>query len=306
MLQKVLITGGTGMIGRRLTQLLLEKGYQVSYLSREKKNISNVTVYRWDIPKGYIEDEALETADYIVFLAGSGVADGRWTESRKQEIIESRTKGIELIAKELQNRSYNVQACVAASGIGFYGADTGNEHLDEDAPSGTDFIAHVTRQWEKSSELLGNIKIRTAMLRIGVVLSADGGALPKMAEPVRWGVGSAMGTGQQWLSWIHIDDVCGMIIAAIENQTWKGIYNAVSPEPVTNQLFIRQIASTIKRPLWLPKVPSIIFRIIFGEMANLILGGNYVLNKRIAQKTSFSYQFPQLSLALNNLLQKTK
>ena len=305
MAKTVLITGGTGMIGRRLTELLLEKGFKVSYLSRQKENITGVKVYRWDISKKYIEDGALETADYIVSLAGAGIADERWTEKRKKEIIESRTKGIELIANELQSRAYNVKACVCASGIGFYGADTGNEHLDEEAVSGTDFIAHVSRQWEKSSELFENIKIRTTILRIGVVLSEKGGALPKIAAPIRFGAGSAIGSGKQWLSWIHLDDLCGMIIAAIENEKWKGIYNAVSPNPVTNSDFTRQIAKVLNRPLLLPNVPSFVLKMALGELADLVIGGNYVLNQKILDKTDFQYKFDTLFPALTNLLKKS-
>lgn len=304
MSETVLITGGTGLIGRRLAKLFIEKGYKVSFLSRQKENIENINVYRWDIKKGYIEEGALETSDYIVFLAGAGIADKRWTAKRKTELIESRTKGIELIAKELQSRPYNVKACVAASGIGYYGADTGNEHLTENATSGTDFIANVTRRWENASELLENIKIRTTILRIGVVLSDEGGALPKIATPVRWGVGAAIGSGKQWISWIHLDDICQMFVEAIENEKWQGIYNAVSPNPVTNSDFMRQIADTINRPLWLPSVPSFVLKIALGELANLVIGGNYIVNQRI-KNTDFNYQYPAVASALSDLLGKS-
>jgi uncharacterized protein len=298
----VLITGGTGMIGRRLTEMLLEKNYQVAYLSRRKENIPNVTVYRWDIDKGYIEDQALETADYIVHLAGAGIADARWTAKRKREIVESRTKSIELIAKELQSRPFKVKACVAASAIGFYGADTGNEHLNESHPSGTDFLAHVTRSWEQASELMDNVGIRTTKLRIGIVLSNEGGALPKIAAPVRLGAGAPLASGKQWHSWIHIDDLCRMFIAALETNTWSGIYNAVGPQPVTNAELTRQIANVLNRPLLLPNVPAFVLKLAYGEMSEVVLGGNYVLNQRIKQKTDFQYIFDNLKDALKDLL----
>ena len=298
----VLITGGTGMVGRRLTTLLLEKNYQVAYLSRRKDNIPNVTVYRWDIEKGYIEDQALETADYIVHLAGAGIADARWTTKRKQEIIESRTKSIELIAKELQNRPLKVKACVAASAIGFYGADTGDEHLSETHPSGTDFLAHVTRSWEQASELMDNVGVRTTKLRIGIVLSNQGGALPKIAAPVRWGVGAPLASGKQWVSWIHLDDLCRLFIEALENPQWSGIYNAVAAPPVTNAAFTRHIADVLNRPLLMPNIPAIALKIVYGQMSEVVLGGNYVLNQRVSKKTDFQYQFPNLNDALQNLL----
>ncbi len=304
MSKTVLITGGTGLVGSQLTELLLAKGYQVSYLSRRKENIENVKVYRWDISKNYIEDGALETADYIVHLAGAGIADQRWSNQRKQEIIESRTKSIELIAKELQSRPFNIKACISASGIGFYGADTGNEHLDETAATGTDFIAHVTRSWEQAVDLIGNVGIRTVKLRTGIVLSNEGGALPKMAQTVRLNVGAPLGTGKQWVSWIHIDDLCEMYIAAIENEKWSGVYNAVSSIPVTNTAFTRQIASSLDKYLWLPNVPALSLKILLGEMAELVLGGNYVLNSRIDTETDFQFQYSNIKLALNNILTK--
>ena len=304
MAETVLITGGTGMIGRRLTTLLLEKGYQVAYLSRKQQNNPNVKIYRWDIEKKIIEEDALRKADYIIHLAGAGIADQRWTASRKQEIIQSRTKSIELIARKLQERPYHVKACVSASGIGFYGADTGDARVSEQTPSGTDFVAHVTRHWENAVELIDNIGIRTTKLRTGIVLSTEGGALPKIALPVQWGVGAPLASGKQWTSWIHIDDLCRMYIEALENPTWRGAYNAVAPTPVTNAVLTRQIAEVLDRPLWLPNVPSFVLKAVFGEMANLVIGGNYVLNHRIKTETNFTYQFDDLKQALSQLYEK--
>jgi uncharacterized protein (TIGR01777 family) len=304
MTQTVLITGGTGMIGKRLTQLLLEKGYKIAYLSRKQESIPNVTVYRWDIDKNWIDDKALANADYIIHLAGAGIADARWTDKRRQEIINSRTKTIELIARELQGRPYKVKAFVSASAIGFYGADTGDKQLTEQTPSGSDFLAHVTRHWENSAELIDNIGIRTTKLRIGVVLSNEGGALPKISMPIRWGIGAPIGNGNQWMSWIHLDDLCRMFITALENNKWHGVYNAVAPTPVTNTELTRQIANVLQRPLWLPVIPAFALRLVYGEMANVVLGGNYVVNHRIRTETDFIYQFENLQSALQDLAEK--
>ena len=304
MAQTVLITGGTGMIGKRLTQLLLEKGYKVAYLSRKHESIPNVTVYRWDIDKNWIDDKALANADYIIHLAGAGITDTRWTDKHRREIINSRTKTIELIARELQGRPYKVKAFVSASAIGFYGSDTGNTQLTEQTPSGSDFLAHVTRHWENSAELIDNIGIRTTKLRIGVVLSNEGGALPKISMPIRWGIGAPIGNGNQWMSWIHLDDLCRLFIAALENNKWHGIYNAVAPTPVTNTELTRQIAKVLHRPLWLPAIPAFALRLVYGEMANVVLGGNYVINHRIRTETDFIYQFENLQSALQDLTEK--
>ncbi len=301
MKQNVLITGGTGLIGTRLTEMLLEKGYEVSYLSRRNETIPNVKVYQWNPAKGELDHEALENADFLINLAGAGIADARWTAARKQEIIQSRTLGLSLIANRLQSRRFKLKAFVAASAIGFYGADTGDEHLDETHRSGLDFLAHVTRQWETASELVQNVGIRTVALRIGIVLSAKGGALPKIALPVRYGVGAPLASGQQWTSWIHIDDLCRLFIAGIENPDWSGTYNAVAPKPVTNAVLTRHIADVLKRPLWLPNVPAFILFLIYGELARVVLGGNYVVNQRL-QLTNFKYQFENAENALKHLL----
>ncbi len=304
MAETVLITGGTGMIGQRLTQLLLAKGYQVAYLSREQQSIPNVKIYRWNIEKKFLEEGALREVDYIVHLAGAGIADQRWSSKRKQEIIKSRTQSIELIARRLQERPYNVKACVSASGIGFYGADTGDTRVSEQSVSGSDFVAHVTRHWEKSVELIDTMGIRTVKLRTGIVLSTEGGALPKMALPVQWGVGAPLASGKQWISWIHIDDLCSLYIEAMENPQWHGIYNAVASTPVTNETFTRQVAEVLHRPLWLPNIPSVVLKTLFGEMSSLVIGGNYVINQRIKAETNFIFQFNDLKIALLNLYGK--
>lgn len=304
MSKTVLITGGTGLIGRHLTQLLLEKGYKVAYLSRKQESIPNVTVYRWDIDKNWIDDKALINADYIIHLAGAGIADARWTHKRQQEIINSRTKTIELIARELQGRPYKVKAFVSASACGFYGADTGDKKLTEQTPSGSDFLAHVTRHWENASDLIDHVGIRTTKLRIGIVLSNKGGALPKISLPIRWGVGSPLGNGKQWMSWIHLDDLCRLFITALENEKWHGVYNAVAPTPVTNTELTRQIAAILHRPLLLPMIPAFALRLLYGEMANIVLGGNYVINHRIRSETDFIYQFENLQSALQDLTEK--
>jgi uncharacterized protein (TIGR01777 family) len=299
----ILITGGTGMIGHRLTELLLEKGHRVSYLSRKKEKLPNVEVFQWNIKKGFIETGALENADYVIHLAGAGIADKRWTEERKQEIIDSRIEPIELINKYLQEKSIRLKGFISASAIGFYGGDTGNIKLDEGSQAGNDFLAKCTKLWEISAQQI-NAAERVVSIRIGIVLSEKGGALPKLVLPIRFGLGAALGSGQQFMSWIHIDDLCRIFIQAIENPTMLGAFNAVSPNPVTNQVMTNEAAKVLKRPLWLPNVPSFILKLVFGEMGIVVTGGNFVLNKRISQETNFQYQFTNIKEALTDLLEK--
>lgn len=299
----ILITGGTGMIGHRLSELLLQKGHKVSYLSRRKEKLPNIEVYQWDIQKGYIEAGALENADYVVHLAGAGIADKRWTDKRKKEIIDSRIEPIELINKHLKEKNIKLKGFISASAIGYYGGDTGKLKLDEDSAVGNDFLAECTKLWEINAQKISNTA-RIVRIRIGIVLSEKGGALPKLVQSIRFGVGAALGSGEQFMSWIHIDDLCQIFIKSIENETIQGAYNAVSPNPVTNQEMTNVAAKVLKRPLWLPNIPSFVFKLIFGEMGIVVTGGNFVLNKRLSEETNFQYKFTKIDEALKDLLEK--
>lgn len=297
----ILITGGTGMIGHRLTELLLAKGHKVSYLSRKKEKMPKVEVFQWDIQKGYIEKGALEAADYVVHLAGAGIADKRWTDERKKEIIDSRIQPIELINKYLQEKNIQLKGFISASAIGIYGGDTGDVRLDENSELGNDFLAECTKLWEIHAKKMTNTA-RIVSVRIGIVLSEKGGALPKLVQPIRLGFGAALGSGKQFMSWIHVDDLCEIFVKAIEDGTMQGPYNAVAPNPVTNQEMTSVAAQVLKKPLWLPNVPSFALKLVFGEMGIVVTGGNFVLNKRLSKETDFQYKFINIKEALKDLL----
>lgn len=299
----ILITGGTGMIGHRLTELLLAKGHKVSYLSRKKEKMPKVEVFQWDIQKGYIEEGALEAADYVVHLAGAGIADKRWTDERKKEIIDSRIQPIELINSYLQKNNIQLKGFISASAIGIYGGDTGDVRLDENSELGNDFLAECTKLWEIHAKKMTNTA-RIVSVRIGIVLSEKGGALPKLVQPIRLGFGAALGSGKQFMSWIHVDDLCEIFVKAIEDDTMQGPYNAVTPNPVTNQEMTSVAAQVLKKPLWLPNVPIFALKLVFGEMGIVVTGGNFVLNKRLSKETDFQYKFINIKEALNDLLGK--
>jgi uncharacterized protein (TIGR01777 family) len=304
MAQKVLITGGTGLIGKRLTTLLLEKGYEVAYLTRKKISIPSVQVYEWDVKNNSIEAGALEGTDYLIHLAGANVAEGRWTEERKKEIFSSRTESIILIAQKLKELNITPKSFVSASGSSYYGEDTGNIQHTEVSPPGKDFLSEVTVQWEKAAQSITDLNVRTVILRTGVVLSLDGGAVPEMARPAKLGFGAPLGSGKQWISWIHIDDICRMYIESMENDSWNGVYNAVAFPPATNADFTKQLTKALKKPQWIPNVPSFALRLAFGEMANVVLGSNYIINQRIKEETDFKYEFPDLLQALKDVFRK--
>lgn len=301
MTKKILITGGTGLVGGKLTSLLLSKGYAVSHLSRSKKNEGKIETYVWDIDKNYIEEGAFEGVAAVVHLAGAGVADKKWTESRKKEILESRTKSTKLLFEKIKALENPPKAFISASAIGFYGLDTGDEIKTEASDGGDGFLADVVKKWENEVDTFNQLNMRVVKLRLGIVLAKDAGALPKMALPVKMFLGAPLGSGEQYMSWIHIDDLTAMFLSALNDSAYEGTYNAVSPSSVTNKEFTENIARSLNRFLFLPKVPAFILKLVLGEMASILLYGNRVKSSRLDEH-KFSFEYINLDQALNNLL----
>lgn len=298
--QSILITGGSGLVGRRLTQSLQKNGYKVSWLSLTGKSTAGVKSYKWNIDKKIIDAEAIKSADVIVHLAGEGIANGRWTSRQKQRIFDSRIESTKLLNQALNQSKHNVQSFVSASAIGYYGMDNGDRILSENDDHGNDFLANVTKQWEKEVDEILLSSVKVVKLRLGVVLSEKGGALEKMSLPIRLWLGAALGRGDQFMSWIHIDDLCRMIeYSFVKDLT--GVYNAVSPNPVSNKEMTKTIASHLGKPFFLPNIPTFVLKILLGEMADMLLGSGKVSSKKI-EKSSFEFHFPSLQLALKNLL----
>lgn len=295
-MKKVLITGGSGFIGTRLTALLKKHRYEVVHLTRERNSRSGVRTYLWDFKNNYLEAGALENVDFIVHLAGEGITDKRWTEERKKSIVNSRTKTIEFLYRKLDEKNIVPQAVISASGISIYGtATTDNIYMETDAP-GEDFVADCTVQWEKSVNLFSE-KTRVAMLRTGFVLDKNEGGLPKMALPIRFGFGAALGSGKQWLPWIHIDDICRMYLHAIQNENVKGPYNAIAPQHINNKEMTKAIAKAVRMPLILPNIPSWLLKLFLGEMAVLVLEGSRASADKIIQ-SGFEFEYPEIHKAL--------
>jgi uncharacterized protein (TIGR01777 family) len=299
MTKSILITGGSGLIGTRLTELLLTKGHRVFHVGRHKGN-GRVPQFVWDTRLGIIDPRAIAGADVIIHLAGAGVAEHRWTKSRKEEILGSRLNSTDLLFHALKKGDHQIKAFISASAIGYYGLSSDDSVKNETSPAGNDFLAQVTQQWEQASSRISSLGIRTTVLRIGIVLSANGGALPSMAKPIKLGVGAALGSGKQWMSWIHLDDLCGIFIKAAEDDTLHGIYNAVGVEPVTNLGMTKTIARVLRRPLWLPPIPGIVLTFALGEMAEMVLNGSKVSAEKI-QEAGFRFQFTELTAALQDL-----
>lgn len=300
--KNILITGGSGLLGTRLTEMLMQKGYQVSHLSRRSAE-GPVLTYQWNVKRKTIDEKALVETDAIIHLAGAGIADKRWNETRKKEILESRTMSTALLFQALKEKPHRVKTFISASAIGYYGfGDSDQMFTEQDGPA-NDFLALVVKQWEDSVSKVEQLGIRVAKIRIGILLSKRGGALAEMVKPIKWGVGSPLGSGKQYLSWIHIDDVCRLFIKALEDESMSETYNAVTSHPVTNQDLTKAIAEVLGKPLWLPNVPGFVLKLMLGDMADLVLKGSKVSAEKIQNK-GFKFLYPDLPGALEQLLKE--
>jgi len=312
----VLITGGTGLIGKALTTALLERGYSVIILTRHLPNdkpetINNKLLYAiWDIEKQTIDKAAIGKADYIIHLAGASVAEKRWTTKRKNEIVESRTKGSSLLVKALSETDNKVKAVISASGIGWYGSPFSVQSEEkgtiktpfiETDPPAEDFLGVTCRQWEASVEPAALMGKRLVKFRTGIVLSNEGGALAEFKKPLRFGLATILGSGKQIVSWIHIDDLVRLFMYAIENEELDGVYNAVAPRPVTNKEFILALARKLKGKFFIAvHVPSFILNIVLGEMSVEVLKTAAVSSAKI-QDAGFIFHYPAVAPAIRQL-----
>jgi uncharacterized protein (TIGR01777 family) len=291
-MSKILITGGTGLVGTRLTQMLVDRNHDVVILSRNPKNKNE---FKWDVSKNYVNIEAFKNVDYIIHLAGAGIADERWNAERKKIIIDSRVKTANLIFNVIKENSIKIKGFISASGIGYYGAVTTTTIFKETDTVGNDFLGDVCKKWEDAAHQFSTESIPVTILRTGIVLAKKGGALDKMKTPII----SPLGSGNQYLAWIHIDDLCQMYIQSIEADL-IGIYNAVAPQHQTSITFSKTLADSIKKPYLGIGVPGFILKILFGELAVILLEGSRISTKKI-EKNGFSFRFKTLKKALYNL-----
>jgi uncharacterized protein (TIGR01777 family) len=301
---KVLITGGSGLVGSRLSERLVEQGNEVVHLSRFKNLASTFKTYSWDVNQGYIEEGAFKDVTHIIHLAGAGIAEKRWSAKRKQILTSSRVDSAKLIYNHLSSHDYKVAAFISASAIGIYGFDTGGVLQTEDRIQlGDDFLATLTKKWELAADQFDELGIRVIKLRFGHVLTQSGGLMGKLLPLAQLGLSSPFGNGEQYMSWIHIEDLVEIILTAIKHQDIKGVYNAVAPNPVTNKDFLKELSTVLNKPYFLPPTPKFVLKMILGELSSAITGGNKVSSAKIEQ-AGFKFQFTKLNEALSNLLRK--
>lgn len=301
-MSNILITGGTGLVGSRITQTLIEQGHEVAHLSRRKgaRKEASVKTFNWDIHNNFIDKEAIVWADHVIHLAGESVAGQRWTVQKKEKILKSRVEVTRLLQEVIANTPNNIESFVSASAIGAYGADLSTEVAGEESPFADDFLAQVVEKWESEIKKIESLSIRTVILRIGLVLDKSNGALPKMATPIKFGVGAPIGSGRQMMSWIHVQDLADLFVKACFDESMKGIYNAAAPDTLSNKAFTQTLAKVLNRPLFLPNVPEFVFKAIFGEMSIILLGGRAVSSTKLLQ-TGFEPQFRTLEAALSDI-----
>lgn len=303
----VIVTGGTGLIGQALARSLVADGHRVTVLSRqpEKKQrlAEEISVVGWDGRSAQGWGDLVNQADAIVNLAGENIASGRWTKERKRRILESRMDAGRAVVEAVQAATSKPSVVIQASAVGYYGP-RGDEIVTEDTPPGSDFLAQVCVAWEASTEPVEQFGVRRAIVRTGVVLSTCGGALPRMALPFQFFVGGPVGNGRQYLPWIHIDDEVGAIRFLLEHENASGPFNLTAPSPVTNREFSKTLAKALKRPAWAP-VPAFVLRLLFGEMATVLLDGQRAVPKRL-QEAGYVFRFVELLPALQDLFTHKK
>lgn len=305
----ILLTGGTGLIGTRLQKFLLDNGHSIIILERKeghsKPSFANIKYAKWNVKKGEIDNDAISQSDYIIHLAGANVAEKRWTDKRKKEIVESRTKSGNLLIKSLKEIPNNVKAIISASAIGWYGSDTNESRQNgfkENEPAANDFLGNTCKLWEASIHPVKELYKRLCIFRFGIVLSEKGGALDEFKKPLKFGVAAILGNGKQIISWIHIDDLCRLLLFAVEHENISGIYNAVAPQAVTNKELTLTLAKQMRGKFYVPvHVPSFALKLMLGEMSIEVLKSATVNDEKILS-TGFDFLYPDVKTAIQNLI----
>ena len=298
----VLITGATGLVGQELVNLLLQNGYTIHYLSTSKSKLVSQNNYKgffWNPKKAEIDTNALTGVEVIIHLAGANVAK-KWTTAYKEEIIESRVLSTQLLYQTLQKNSHQVKQIISASAVGIYPDSLTDIYHETDLDIDVSFLGNVVKQWENEVSQFEKLEIIVSKIRIGIVLAKNGGALQEMAKPIQYGVGAAFGSGEQYQSWIHVQDLVVIFQFVMENQL-AGVYNGVAPYPVTNSELTKAIAKTLGKPLFLPNIPKFVMKLILGEMHQILFSSQHVSCRKLLDE-NFQFKFASLDKALNDLL----
>ena len=306
-METVILTGGTGLIGTALSGFLVSRGNQVIIFTRNPKEYRSsspgISYAAWNIDEQSVNEEAFRKAKYVIHLAGAGVADKPWTEKRKREIVESRTRSSELLIKAMSQIPNEIVSVVSASAIGWYKPNLSKPAVETDPPD-TGFLGETCRAWENSIQPVKELGKKLVILRTGIVLSNEGGAFPALAKPVRFGIAGILGTGKQIISWIHIEDICRLYMEAMINSSWSGVYNAVTPNPVSNRTFTLELAKKMKGSFFIPiPVPNFLLRMNLGDRSEEILKSSNISANKLKQQ-GFQFIYPTIDAAFRELIQR--
>lgn len=300
---RVLITGATGLVGKQLVKACHRKDIDVHYLTTTKDHLEHTPHYKgylWDVKKGEIDSSCLDGVDTIVHLAGASIAK-RWTDEHKQEVIESRINTANLLLKTLEEKKNQVKHFVSASAIGAYPSSYETLYTEEYPEYNPGFLGKVVKAWEAAADQFKELDLAVTKVRIGVVMAEDGGALQQLTKPVEYNVGAPLGSGKQWQSWIHLEDLARIFVHCIKHKL-EGVYNAVAPSPVTNAEMTKTSAKILDKAMWLPNVPASAIKLMMGEMAAIVLESQKVSSAKI-QESGYQFQYTEIKEALQDLLE---
>lgn len=296
----ILITGGSGLIGSALTKALERDGHEVRWLSRAAGERNGVMAFAWDVERGTVDPEALRGVDHIIHLAGAGIADQRWTAARKQELERSRVESAHVLLRAVKANSTAPKTFISSAGINYYGADTTEQVFTENDASGEGYIAQLSRLWEEAADAWSST-CRVVKLRTPLVLSHKGGGLAKLALPARFGLGAPLGSGRQWMPWVHLDDLVRAYRHAIANEAMHGAYNVCAGDQRSNRDFTKAVSKALGRPAFLPAVPGFLLKLALGELSSILLGGSRASNAKLLA-TGFTFRYDALDAALMDCL----
>jgi len=304
-LAKVLLAGGSGGIGRRLIEVLLTQGWEVSILTRTKRKSSVnhcIQYYHWDPEDGVFDPSSLEDVEFLIQLSGANIAEKRWTTARKKQLYDSRVVSTAFLFEQVQeHKPSSLQGYIGISATGYYGTTTSEKVFSESDPPGRDFLAQLCVDWERAHRRFSQLGLDVWIYRTGVVLDSASGFLTKILPLARWGLLAPPGRGMHWLPWIHYRDVAELFLKSIERTIPPDVYNAVAPEHVRHIDFYRTLLQLLHRPMWLKYTPPLLLRVLYGEMAYLLLDGSRVSSQKLV-KMGYNFHYPQHRAALTHLL----
>ncbi|WP_286386451.1 TIGR01777 family oxidoreductase [Myroides odoratimimus] len=298
-MKKILIAGGTGFVGKQLIDFLVGKGYSIHVLTRKPSanSTENICFFRWDVERQYIDKKAFEGVEILINLTGANIGEKRWTNDRKKEIIDSRIKSINLLYQYISENKFNINTFISSSAVGFYGAVTTEKTFAETSESGNNFLASVCQKWEDAALKFKDLGVRTVILRKGVILGKEGGMVKKLSPLAQLGINVSLGSGEQYLPWIDIRDLLRLYDFFLSNPQLSGIYNAVATEQITMNDFSKVLLKSFGKKSFLPNAPAFVIRLLFGEMAVMLLEGSKVSNDKL-KSTGFSFEFDTIEKSL--------